>query len=77
MNYNLNNNSVSIDFSKDILLNLNNNSEYNTLFYYSIYNTLKDFYNTDNISISIEGMPIKKLLTFLHYLITLQFKTGK
>ena len=60
MNYNLNNNSVSIDFSKDILLNLNNNSEYNTLFYYSIYNTLKDFYNTDNISISIEGMPIKK-----------------
>ena len=35
MNYNLNNNSVSIDFSKDILLNLNNNSEYNTCLLYT------------------------------------------
>lgn len=62
MNYNLSTNSVSIDFSKDILLNLKSSSEYNTLFYYSIYNTLKDFYNTDNILINIEGMPIKKYL---------------
>lgn len=60
MNYNLNNNSVSIDFSKDILINLNSSSEYNTLFYYSIYNTLKDFYNTDDILINIEGIPFKK-----------------
>lgn len=53
--YDYDNNFSYIDFSEDILNILNKNSAKANLFFHSIYNTLKDYYNTSKVYITINN----------------------
>ena len=53
-------NFAYIDFSKDLLFHLKNSTKkYSNLFYHSIYNTLMNFYNTNDVCITINSIPYK------------------
>lgn len=57
---NYDSNFAYIDFSKDLLFHLKNSTKkYSNLFYHSIYNTLMNFYNTNDVCITINSIPYK------------------
>ncbi|HWQ42407.1 MAG TPA: GerMN domain-containing protein, partial [Desulfosporosinus sp.] len=50
-------NSVYIDFSKELLSEMNAGSGYESLILQSITNTIGTYYGVDKVSITIEGNP--------------------